>query len=982
MDFDPSVFGGITNISVFSATGDALGFAHVNGNHVDAQFSSTSGGIGQVQGLPAFVVSLPVLSGLSAGQKTAVAVSMANVQLNDVYGNAYSTSAVAGTFQVGGGMAVQSVNPAGGLVPQGTVVQIAGLGFDSSTSVSVDGVSISSTHFVSSQQINVTLGAPTLMDAKHVRVASASKVETDLFCAMSSASQSTPSWPIIPLTTYKTVQWDYPIAHPEIYFYYALQNPTLSPVTVTFFNDPGLSALSTGSATIAPGALYFPYYFSLPSGAGQRYLTASAPIRMMAYQYQNSLGQAREYAFPPRLFSGLAQPNITSLQPWYWQIGTNPPESQKVNWLGGYYAFTVSIPAAAQKWLSVTPAQGSGPSDLTFTPNISGLGAGTYTTTVAITTALPSALSDLPPPVYPIPVTLNVSTSPLIVPSWPPYYSTSLNASLVSGSAPAQQEPLFVGCTSGACPIQVSATTKSGGSWLAVTAGATTSSPLVITLSAINLAVGTYSGQFTVEGPANSITLPVNLTVTAPSSPGSVSFVVAPSDSYIQGLSPPALTQAVGSNEGNVSGVSVQTLSGGDWLSAGSAGFASFQVTANPAGLELGTYRGAVAVTAKGGSFSLPVALTLLGPPAAGLTVSPTSLSFSAAAGQMAVAQRVTVSSPAVPALFSMGGSIQLGGTANWLNSYCSICATLVDSTLPITSQLSLPSPDPTFLTPVAPASIDFRAGAAQPGTYYGSLQIQWSGGSANIPIILSVPASVPELPPLMASVVDAASLLPGPLSPGQIIGIIGIGIGPGPTAFSLDSKEHLPTLIGGTQALIGGIAAPLVYVSSSQIDAIVPYEVGNNGTAAVQVISNGLQTAAWGLPVVPAAPAIFAVSGSGVGQAAVVNPDASVNSSTNPAAAGSVIQIYANGGGQTAPPSTTGSVSGNSPNTTLFPVTVSVGGADALVTYNGSAPGEIAGVLQVNAVVPTAATPGPAVPLFISVGGQQSQAGVTIAIK
>jgi len=106
MDFDPSVFGGITNISVFSATGDALGFAHVNGNHVDAQFSSTSGGIGQVQGLPAFVVSLPVLSGLSAGQKTAVAVSMANVQLNDVYGNAYSTSAVAGTFQVGGGMAV------------------------------------------------------------------------------------------------------------------------------------------------------------------------------------------------------------------------------------------------------------------------------------------------------------------------------------------------------------------------------------------------------------------------------------------------------------------------------------------------------------------------------------------------------------------------------------------------------------------------------------------------------------------------------------------------------------------------------------------------------------------------------------------------------------------------------------------------------------------------------------------------------------
>ena len=208
------------------------------------------------------------------------------------------------------------------------------------------------------------------------------------------------------------------------------------------------------------------------------------------------------------------------------------------------------------------------------------------------------------------------------------------------------------------------------------------------------------------------------------------------------------------------------------------------------------------------------------------------------------------------------------------------------------------------------------------------------------------------------------------------------MSLGAAPAGFTLDAKGNLPTIIGATQVLINGKPAPLLYVSANQINAIVPYEVGASGTATIQVVSNGLPSASWGVPVAPSAPSMFAADSTGVGQAAVLNQDNSLNGSSNPAGAGSVIQIFATGGGQTVPASVTGTLAGNSLDTTALPVTVTIRGADAPVTYHGSAPGEVAGVLQVNAVVPPGITPGPAVPILITVGGNQSQSGATIAVE
>jgi uncharacterized protein (TIGR03437 family) len=60
--------------------------------------------------------------------------------------------------------------------------------------------------------------------------------------------------------------------------------------------------------------------------------------------------------------------------------------------------------------------------------------------------------------------------------------------------------------------------------------------------------------------------------------------------------------------------------------------------------------------------------------------------------------------------------------------------------------------------------------------------------------------------------------------------------------------------------------------------------------------------------------------------------------------------------------------------------VTVTIGGVAAEVRFAGGAPGQIAGVMQVNVVVPVGLAG--AVPVVLTVGGVGSQGGVTVAVR
>jgi uncharacterized protein (TIGR03437 family) len=149
-----------------------------------------------------------------------------------------------------------------------------------------------------------------------------------------------------------------------------------------------------------------------------------------------------------------------------------------------------------------------------------------------------------------------------------------------------------------------------------------------------------------------------------------------------------------------------------------------------------------------------------------------------------------------------------------------------------------------------------------------------------------------------------------------------------------------------------------------------------------LQLEYNGVPSVELGIPVVSAAPGIFTINSSGEGQSAVLNQDNSLSGPTNPAPRGSVIQIFATGEGLTLPVGMTGGIAGDIPNLPALPVSVTIGGVDAPVLWAGSSPGSIAGLLQVNAIVPAAVPAGDAVPILLKVASAISPSGPTIAVK
>jgi uncharacterized protein (TIGR03437 family) len=246
---------------------------------------------------------------------------------------------------------------------------------------------------------------------------------------------------------------------------------------------------------------------------------------------------------------------------------------------------------------------------------------------------------------------------------------------------------------------------------------------------------------------------------------------------------------------------------------------------------------------------------------------------------------------------------------------------------------------------------------------------------------------------PAITNATNAANFQPQSFSPGMIFSIFGHGLGPqmglGP---ELDSNGRVSTNVGGTQVLVGGYAAPILYASDTQVNAVVPYELDPTkiiGGTFIQAIYNGVSGSLRQVVILPAAPGIFVISPDG--QGAILNQDGSMNGSGNPAAKGSYIQIYATGEGQTNPPGIDGHIAVESVANLarpVAPVSVSIGGvtvASSDIAYAGTAPQGVAGFFQITVKVPSNIPSGPnAVVITIGTGNNavSSQKGVTVAVQ
>lgn len=908
LSLDATAFGAGAMVGLFGSNGDASGLATTTGAQIDVQFSSPSGGIGQLAGLPVMVVSVPVLG--SAGGNT-VTVSATSPDSSVTVGSGAVT--VQGTLSVG-------KIPAGmGVVPAGTLVPVYGSGFTAATGVAIDGVVVASTQFISPTEIDVTLGGAAELVGKQVRVTD-SGVEFDYFCFQ-------PGDPVnLPYSFLTSVQPLFPLfaangftgVYNGIGGVLEVENPNETAATVNFST---LNIYGSGQAA-AP--------LSIPAGSwgiltgsdvGSLIMVSNLPVRAVFLAYCSPGVGLPVCLSPLMLFDNATEnpaPVVTpSSLSFAWQIGSSPlPAPRSVTITApalGSSRYTVT---SGGSWLSVSQSNGL------ISVNPTGMALGTYQGSILISQ---NGLSSTT-----LPVTLTMTDMSVPVISTNP---ASLSFSVANLATAPYSQTIAVTSDSGPTAFTVM-TSQPQGAWLTisplsgVTPATLTASWDASLISAYALIQRPLPASIMISGLANTVTIPATFAVTG--------LQIAPTALVFSQIGSGSQTQEIALWPEEAISATVNQ----PWMSVTTPSTYLGQafVTVNSAGLAAGVYTGAVTITGAGiAGITVPVTFNVssaaVNPPPP--TITPGSFLFTAMSGEPPPGfqyGQVNTGDVTTPLTFSGGASWLYVGTGNGV---------LTPATIRVepSNQLQLPL-----------------------GEYDSSFTIQSPGGSINVPVTLLVEPG-PVTPPVVSQVVNAASGIPGAVAAGEIVSVRGYGVGASlVSGLRLDPSAMPSTALNGLQVTFDGIAAGLIYTSANQTNLIVPAGVSGKSSTVMQIINGTLKTQVWTLPVAPVAPGMFTVDATGTGQGAIVNQDGTVNSAANPAARGSVVSIYGTGMSAGAE--------------------VTIGGIAAMVQYAGQAPGEIAGLTQVNVVVPQEGSVGPTVPVVVGVGGVQSQAGVTVAVK
>lgn len=216
--------------------------------------------------------------------------------------------------------------------------------------------------------------------------------------------------------------------------------------------------------------------------------------------------------------------------------------------------------------------------------------------------------------------------------------------------------------------------------------------------------------------------------------------------------------------------------------------------------------------------------------------------------------------------------------------------------------------------------------------------------------------------------------------APGGLFSIFGANLA---STTQQAGSYPLPSTLGGASVVIvaTGEQCPLWYVSPTQINAQMPYDVGA-GSVQVQVRTAVGVSNTPTITVSARAPKIFSLDFSGQGPAVVTTPSAQILTTATPAAPAQNIVLWMNSmgavtgsivAGQPAP----GLAAGSQLSTVTDTVTATVGGINAPVTFAGLSPGSV-GLYQVNLQAPFVVLTGP-VAVTVTVGGQTTQTAMTI---
>ena len=639
-------------------------------------------------------------------------------------------------------------------------------------------------------------------------------------------------------------------------------------------------------------------------------------------------------------------------------------------------------------WLKVSNAAltvgAFGSTPVTMTADPTGLAAGTYSGAVTV------SATDLSQSIT-IPITITISAVPqsILIPQ------TGLTFFALQGGGPTLPQYFNVINTGlGQMQWSAEASTLSGGSWLSAfppNGLSDASSPLIpdvrLDVNPKGLSAGVYAGAVKVTSPG------------ADNSPQYVSVFlnVLASDSIGPIVQPAGMifSAAAGAESPGSQTVLVQSLStgsvtfhsssttanGGNWItvlprdgSVSAAQPARIVVQTSTRGLAAAVYRGTVTLAFSDGNTRTLTILLVVSPSGAG--------GASGTASARAQGSCTATSLTPVFTAIADGFSIPAGYPGQVTVAVIDNCGN------PMTSGTVTAS----FSSGDAPIRLDSLKN--------GNWTQTWTPQHRASPITVAVDATLPDqslegkaqitgglsslaaLPVVSAGgVVNGASFAASaPVAPGSLISIFGSKLANGPAPAS---STPLPTNLGGSSILVGGIQAPLSFASDGQVNAIVPYETSVNTTQQLIVASGTTYSSPQPVTVAAAAPGVFMQGGTS--QGLVFRIDASgaqaLADGSNPLQAGDAIVIYCTGLGQVSPPVPTGSPAPLQPlSQAVAPVAVTIGGVQASVFFAGLTP-QFVGLYQINAIVPSGIAAGNQSPLVV-LAGQQVSMPVTVAVR
>jgi len=265
-------------------------------------------------------------------------------------------------------------------------------------------------------------------------------------------------------------------------------------------------------------------------------------------------------------------------------------------------------------------------------------------------------------------------------------------------------------------------------------------------------------------------------------------------------------------------------------------------------------------------------------------------------------------------------------------------------------------------------------------GLYSGT----WSPGKAAAQMAINVRASAPGYPNVTAQIAGAVvpnaapvltpngtlhsfdPLVGGALAPGTIVAIYGQNLA---SQTGQPTSIPLPNSMNGTTVIVGGLPAPLYYVSPGQINAQIPFELQAGQQYQVIVSANGALTTPDPIQRVGATPGFAAFAD---GTLIAQHGDGTLVSQTSPARGGENLVAYLAGMGSTNVPVTSGAASPASPLAMPndSPV-LTINGNQSPIALAGMTPG-LVGLYQMNFQVP-AGLPAGDLTVLVTQSGQSS---------